>query len=51
MAADVAKIAKKEFGFDKAVYAVTRGEWGELIENNPFPDAVVHPEIPARSGP
>src|SRR5215470_3111043 len=38
--ADIAKIAKREFGFDKAIHAVTREEWAKLIKNNPFPDAV-----------
>ena len=42
---EVAKIAKKEFGFDKTVYAVTRAEWDELIENNPFPEAVAVPKF------
>lgn len=37
---EVAKVCAKEFGFDKAIYAVTREEWAVLIENNPFPDAV-----------
>ncbi len=45
VAAEVAKIAKKEFGFDKAVHAVTRNEWAELIENTPFPDAVSVPKF------
>jgi uncharacterized protein (DUF1697 family) len=43
--ADVAKIAKKEFGFDKAVHVVTREGWAELIENNPFPGAVSIPKF------
>jgi uncharacterized protein (DUF1697 family) len=43
--AEVAKVAKKEFGFDKAVYAVTREGWSDLIENNPFPDAVSVPKF------
>ena len=45
VAAEVAKIAKKEFGFDKAVYAVTRDAWRELIANNPFPDALAVPKF------
>ena len=36
----IAGICKREFGFDKAVYAITRDEWAELIANNPFPEAV-----------
>jgi uncharacterized protein (DUF1697 family) len=42
---DIANITKKEFGFDKAVYAVVREEWAELIEKNPFPDAVAVPKF------
>jgi uncharacterized protein (DUF1697 family) len=38
--ADVAKMAKREFGFDKAIHVVTRDEWAGLIANNPFPRAV-----------
>lgn len=38
--ARIAEICKREFGFDKAIYAITRDEWAELIESNPFPDAV-----------
>ena len=43
--AEIEKIAKKEFGFDKAVYAVTKAEWNELIENNPFPEAAAVPKF------
>ena len=43
--ADIAKIAKKEFGFDKAIHALTREEWAELIDNNPFPDVVAVPKF------
>lgn len=35
----IAMICRREFGFDKAVYAVARDEWAALIERNPFPDA------------
>lgn len=35
----VAEICAREFGFDKAIYAITRSEWTALIERNPFPDA------------
>ena len=38
--AKVADICAKEFGFDKAIYAVTRTEWADVIARNPFPDAV-----------
>jgi len=43
--AHVAKIAMQEFGFDKAIYAVTREEWRRLIDSNPFPDAVAVPKF------
>ena len=36
--ARIGEICVKEFGFDKAVYAITRAEWGDLIAGNPFPD-------------
>lgn len=36
----VAGICAREFGFDKAIHAVTRSEWAELAANNPFPDMV-----------
>lgn len=45
VAADVAKIAKKEFGFDKAIHVVTREEWATLIDNNPFPGAASTPKF------
>ena len=38
--ARIAKLCKAEFGFDKAIYAVTSEEWAELIANNPFPKEV-----------
>ena len=43
--AEIARIAKKEFGFDKTIHVVTREEWAELIENNPFPEAVAIPKF------
>lgn len=43
--ADIAKIARKEFGFDKAIHTVTREGWAELIGNNPFPEAVEVPKF------
>lgn len=36
----VADICAREFGFEKAIYPVSRAEWMELIANNPYPDAV-----------
>jgi len=38
VAAKVAAVCRKEFGFDKAVYAVSRDEWDKLIAHNPFPE-------------
>jgi len=32
----IATICSKEFKFDKDIYAVSRTEWAELIENKPF---------------
>jgi uncharacterized protein (DUF1697 family) len=34
----VAAICKKEFGFEKAIYAPTLAEWKKVIKQNPFPD-------------
>jgi uncharacterized protein (DUF1697 family) len=42
---DIAEITKKEFGFDKAIHVVTREELAELIEKNPFTDAVAIPKF------
>jgi uncharacterized protein (DUF1697 family) len=33
---EIAAICRSEFGFDKAVYALTRAEWLRLIQDNPF---------------
>jgi uncharacterized protein (DUF1697 family) len=38
---EIAAISLREFGFDKAVHAVTRAEWKKLIAANPFPDAAM----------
>lgn len=45
--AGVAEICAAAFGFDKAIYAVTRAEWAELIANNPFPDVVAGNQVHA----
>lgn len=37
--ATIAALCKKEFGFDKAIFAPTLEEWDEVIVNNPFPKA------------
>ena len=36
---EIAAICRREFGFDKAVHALTRPEWKKLIAANPFPQA------------
>ena len=43
--AEVAAICAREFGFAKEVHVLTRAEWDELIQNNPFPDAVEVPKF------
>lgn len=45
VAATVADVCGRAFGFDKAVHVLTRREWDELIRNNPFPDAVAVPKL------
>lgn len=37
----VSKICQAEFGFEKAVHALTRAEWKALIEANPFPNTAM----------
>ncbi|RUM98772.1 DUF1697 domain-containing protein [Pseudaminobacter arsenicus] len=41
----IAAICAREFGFEKAIHAVTQAEWDELIANNPFPKAVSTPKF------
>jgi uncharacterized protein (DUF1697 family) len=41
----IAAICAREFGFEKAIHAVIRAEWDDLIANNPFPDAVSTPKF------
>jgi uncharacterized protein (DUF1697 family) len=43
--AKVAAICKKQFGFEKAIFAPTLAEWVKLIENNPFPQAMDAPKF------
>ena len=43
--AEVAKICKAEFGFDKDIHVVTREEWADLIAKNPFADALDVPKF------
>lgn len=37
--AEIARVCREKFGFDKDIHAVTRAEWSRLIDANPFPDA------------
>jgi uncharacterized protein (DUF1697 family) len=37
--AKVADICRKNFGFEKAIYAISAAEWSEVIAKNPFPEA------------
>jgi uncharacterized protein (DUF1697 family) len=39
----IAEVCAREFGFDKAVYALTRAEWSRLIAGNPFRSATDTP--------
>jgi uncharacterized protein (DUF1697 family) len=43
--AQVARICKAEFGFDKDIHVVTREELAALIAKNPFRDAVEVPKF------
>lgn len=36
--AQVAKLCKDHFDFDKAIFAPTAAEWQAVIDNNPFPE-------------
>lgn len=33
----IASVCRKQFGFEKAIYAIALAEWERLIANNPFP--------------
>jgi uncharacterized protein (DUF1697 family) len=37
--ATIADLCRTAFGFDKAIYALSRKEWQAVIERNPFPGA------------
>ncbi len=39
----VGEACARDLGFTKAVHALTRDEWAELVASNPFPDAVAAP--------
>lgn len=37
--ATIAELCRKEFNFDKAIFALTLAEWDNVIARNPFPKA------------
>lgn len=41
--AEIAAICRKEFGFEKDIMLVSRADWGKLIRQNPFAEAVDKP--------
>jgi uncharacterized protein (DUF1697 family) len=41
----IAGVCAAEFGFEKAIYAPTAQEWGALIADNPFTEAVSEPKF------
>ena len=41
--AEIAAVARKEFGFDKDIHLVSREDWSRHIANNPFTGAVETP--------
>lgn len=36
----IAEVCRNAFGFDKDIYAMTKPAWSDLIDSNPFPEAV-----------
>lgn len=42
--ADIARIAKAEFGFDKDIHVVSREDWAKVIAHNPFQRALETPK-------
>jgi uncharacterized protein (DUF1697 family) len=43
--ATIAELCRKEFAFDKAIFAPTLAEWDELIARNPFKKAATNATI------
>lgn len=41
--AEIAAIVAREFGFEKDIMLVERGDWRRILKGNPFPDAVDRP--------
>ena len=42
---EIAAICSREFGFDKDIHLRSAREWRELIDSNPFPEAVDAPKF------
>jgi uncharacterized protein (DUF1697 family) len=42
--ATVATVCRKQFGFEKAIFALTAKEWSGVIDRNPFTDATEPPK-------
>jgi uncharacterized protein (DUF1697 family) len=42
---EIAAICSREFGFDKDIHLRSAEEWRELIDNNPFPEALDVPKF------
>lgn len=43
IAAKIAGIVKREFGFEKDIMLVARSDWSKLVRDNPFPEAIAEP--------
>lgn len=43
IAAEIAEIVKREFGFEKDIMLVARPDWSRLVNDNPFPEAIAEP--------
>lgn len=39
----VAEVARRDLGFDKDIMLVSHDEWRQIIDDNPFPEAVERP--------
>jgi uncharacterized protein (DUF1697 family) len=44
VAADIARITKREFGFEKDIHVVSREDWVKVVADNPFPQALKAPK-------
>lgn len=43
--AEVGKLVKTEFGYEKDIHVLSRQDWAKLVEANPFPDAKDTPKF------